>query len=465
MINTTLISAFAFAFAAQFTEGSAVSGQGCVSAITGSQSNVVATSMAVFHSPGLRQPKQGEPFNVVINVAAFPQPCFPTLAFRPGIKLPAGVTFAATPLVPGGPAVNCFIGVPGGTLTRVTAGCPFQPTATLPDGTLMFDRSTGVWSIPDGQMLQLVIPVMSRSETGFTGSSVRGHVDYVAPDGFRRNPLTPSVGMQVYFNPPSVTYGPPATTAVGPYSAHVAAFVDPHFNAGRIDLELSKVGSPFVVVDTGNHDGSSFSLDVENDLTDLDADTQYQWRYRYFVPRNGETATGATQTFRTLPPPRFAYTPAVTGEGEIVTSPAPETDGTFIDRTVVTLTAEPDAGHRLVSFVVDGRAISGASTSVTIAAALTATATFEEIPVVDPGEGEGEGEGEDPVDPGEGEGEGPVVGEGEGEGEGPVVAEGEGEGEDEDEDEDDAGEAGCSGGAAAPALGLGLVLFRRRRRL
>ncbi len=457
MLSTTaLIGALAFSFAGQFTEGSAVAGQGCTSAITGSLTNVVATSMAVFHNSAGQQPKQGETFQVVLNIAAFPQPCATTLTFRPGIKLPAGVTFVPNDAF-NAPQIECFKGR-SGALTRVTAagGCPFLPTEVLPDGTLMLDPRQGLWAIPDSQMLQLVISVTSRAETDFTGTTVQGHVDYAAPDGFRRSPLRPSAPIKVYFNIPTVDYPNPATTAIGPYSAHVAGFVDPHFNAGRIDLELAKIGEPFAVVDTSSHDGSSFSLDVASELVDLDPDTEYQWRYRYFVQRNSFSSRGLTSRFRTLPAPRFVFSSTVVGQGAITTSPAVESDGTFIDRSVVTLTATPATGHRLVSFVVDGGVVAGASKTVTIAAPLTTTATFELIPV-EPSEGEGEGEGEGEEPGGEGEGEQPG---GEGEGEQP---DGEGEGEGEGGSDDDDEEGGCASGGL-PTVAALLVVLRRRRR-
>ena len=382
-----------------FVESPLQSGAGCVNFGTNVTTNVVSTTVTAARNNGQETPKQGEVFFVAVNVASFSQPCLTRLTVRPGFRLPAGLVHVPPSGQVGAPVARCSLGPIGGTLAAQP--CRLTPSETLADGTIIFDHPTaGFWQVPDGQVLEIRIPVRSTAE--LPAATLQGYVDYVSPDGFFRQPLRPQVGIRVFFNPPSVTYPSPAVTDVGPYSAHLFAFVDPHFNAGTIRAQVRRVGQlDFVTVDEGGHDGSLFELDVDSPVEGLDADTNYEFRYTYSVTRNGLVSLGAAQPFRTLPPPRFAFSATVVGGGRLTTSPSPESDGTFIDRTPVTLTALPDSGQRLVSLVVDGEAVAGASSTVTVAGPLVAVATFEALPPP-PAEGEGEGEGENP---GEGEGE------------------------------------------------------------
>ena len=469
-VHMLIAHALTLGLAAQFTTGAAVSSTGCFSLITNAQTTIVSTQVASQHSGPDARPRQGDVFRVRIDVLGMPQPCGTHLTVRPGFQLPAGVEFVP-PAGLGSPVASCAMGSSGNLQPQP---CSLVPTETLLDGTLVFDHPDGLWRIPDGQTLRIEIPVRSLPAQA---STLRGYLDFTSFSGYA-TPLRPTAQLRVYYYTPSITYPDTAVTEIGPYGAHVYGYVDPHHNAGTLTLELAEAGGPWEVAEQAALDQSQFSADVDVVLEDLLPATSYQFRWIFEVSSDGHITRGDSRSFTTLPPPRFAYSATVAGSGSIGTVPAPESDGTFIDRTDVTLTASPAAGQRLVSFVVNGAPVEGDHSSVHVTGPLSASATFEAI---ETGEGEGEGdpaEGEGEGDPAEGEGEGegegdPAEGEGEGEGE---AGEGEGEpaeGEDEDrptgrdeDDEDDEGAnaGGCAATRGAPATLAWLLLVVRRRR-
>jgi hypothetical protein len=302
---------------------------------------------------------------------------------------------------------------------------------------------------------------------------LQGYVDYVGFTG-PTTPLRPQVGMRVFFNPPVIDYPEVFVDEIGPYSARLFAFADPHFNAGTIRAEVRPIGGSFRVVDEAPHDGSLFQLDVDTLAEDLDADTEHEFRFSYTVTRNGAVATGSTRTFRTRPPPRFAFSSSVTGAGAIVTDPAPEADGTFIDRTTVTIRAVADDGHEVDRFVVDGRRVTGSSTTVTVAGPLAVEASFVALPPPPP---VGPGDDTDPVPPGD-DGDDGTAPPPDDEAVGPDSG-GSGNGDDDDDDDSNDSEGGDRAGrqrgdrtdvsngscAAAPtSTPVMVVLFALRRR-
>ncbi len=491
-MSVVLVVVVASALAGQFTEGSRVSGEGCVSA-AGGQVLVASSSVATFRDAAARRPKQGETFFLIVNVFAGEGVCDTKVIARPGFTLPAGMAFAPATAV-GDPVPACFLGRAG---ALVRQACRTAPSSVRADGTVVFDPpGNGFWSIPSNQQLQVQIPVMSTAEQGSDNAiiippNIKGFVDYVTYDG-STHILRPTVPARVFFNPPAINYPAPPTTEIGPYAAHFFAFVDPHFNAGVLTIEVSKDADAFAAFEQVTLDDSTFENNIDLVAEGLDADAAYRWRATYRVTRNGTLITGASQSFRTAPPPRFAFSSSVTGSGSIASDPAVESDGTFIDRSDVTLTATPADGHRLVSFFVDGAAVDGAGVTLHIEAPVVATATFEPVPPPPPlpdGEGEGEstnvgeGEGESGEEPPVGEGEDesaegeaePPPADGEGEGEGASDGEGEAAVDDDDNDNDDDGgrgvdddgdgdaPTGCSAGQGGGAFALVALVARRRR--
>ncbi len=457
----------------QFVESASVSGGGCPSPFNGADVLVASSTVQIFRNDEQQRPKQGETFFIVINVRGEEGigTCGSVISVRPGFELPEGFELVTPTGALGDSPLSCFLGTPP-NLTPQIGSCPTAPTDTAADGALLFDRLTfnGLWPLREGQVLQIVVPVRARNESDFANQPrLRGHLEYTPFDGSNRAPLHPSVAGFVFFNRPTITYDAPSTQEIGSYDAHFFGFVDNHFNPGTLLVELKVGAGAFEVFDSVALTADTFENNIDLVVEPLDADTDHQWRFTFDPVRaNTNSIVGATQSFRTLPAPRFAYTPTVTGAGSITTDPAAEADGTFIDRTDVTLTAVPDAGQRLISFVVNGADVAGDSITVHVEAALTARATFEAIPPPPPPPPDGEGEGEGAQ--GEGEGDGvPVEGEGEGaqsEGEGEGV-EGEGDRNASDDDEDDGDDEGVVDGCVAGAPGSALVLLlllRRRRR-
>jgi hypothetical protein len=463
----------ALALSAQFREGSLVSGQGCVSALSGGQVTVASASVATFNDDANQRPKQGETFFVLINVFAGEPVCDTGVFVRPGVLLPEGMAFADGD---NDPLPQCFLGPPT-NMVRQGGACPAAPTATRADGTILFDRvgGGGIWRIPGNQALQIQIPVVATDEMGtnpiVVPPSIIGHAEYTPFDGSNRAPLRPTVFARVFFNRPVISYPTPSTTTIEPYFAAGAGFVDNHFNAGVVRLELSRDNAAFTLIEEATLPDANFTNDLSAAFDNLDPDTPYRWRFTCRVTRNGTLVEGAPQAFRTLPAPTFPVTTNVTGAGVVDVDPAPNDDGTLTDRETVTFTAVPDAGQRVVSLRVNGVVAAGDSVVHVVAGAVDVDAVFEAVPV---GEGEGEGEGEEGEGEGEGEGDEGEGEEGEGEegeGEEGEGEEGEGEGvvddndsdNDSDDDDDDATSGCASASAALPGV-LAVVLAVRRRR-
>ncbi len=374
----------ALGLATQFVEGNYVDSEGCFSVITSAETMVVAANVGTAYAAGTQSPKQGDVFYVYINVLAFPQPCGTSLTVRPGFKLPPGLELAPTTGA-GSTPTQCFMGAPGHMTQRT---CPSAPTQVAADGTLIFDAPSGLWQIPDQQQLQIDIPVRGRAVS--TGQLV-GSVDFAAFD-FQRSALHPTVPVTVFLNPPSVSYPTGLeVTGLGSYVAHVHGYVDPHFNAGTVRLEVAPANEHLAVVDQAHLDADQFENNVDEQLEDLLPDTDYDFRFSYQMDGSASVTAGAIQHFHTFAPPRFLYSQTVTGAGSIVAS-VPSVGNTYADRTEVTFAAVPAPGNELVEMRVNGTLVDGDTASVTVSGALHIDATFDALPAP-AGEGEGEGEG------------------------------------------------------------------------
>jgi hypothetical protein len=399
MITTTLLATALFTLAGQYTEGTMLSGPGCTSMLSGTTTTIALANVVTYKDPVAALPKQGDTFFVAINVLAYPQPCGTHLYVRPGFKLPAGLELVP----PGGfndPVAQCRMGTTG---SMPLQPCNLVPTETLPDGTLLFDKPNGVWSIPDGQRLQIMIPV--RGEAVGTGT-LQGYVDYVAFD-YVRPPLTPTVTTQVFFNPPSVEVPDPAVTDVTPYSAHVWGWVDPHYNAGTVRVERAVQGGAFVVVEEAELGADLFTADIDTVMEDLVPDTTYQFRFTYQVVGQSQVTTGPTRTFTTLPRPRHAFSAVVQGQGQILLDPAPAPDGTYPEYAQVIFTVLPDEGQHLERWTLNGATVIGYTETVVVTGPIALAAVFEALPASDNGDDENtndEGPSSEPEQPNEDEG-------------------------------------------------------------
>jgi uncharacterized protein (TIGR03382 family) len=456
---------FALSLTAQFTEGPAVSSQGCVSAFTGSQTTIVASTVAAQRHDAAHEPRQGAVFTVLITVAASPQPCASHLVVRPGFRLPPGVELAVPTAGSTTPAPRCFMGPPN---NLVSVACPARPTETRFDGTLIYDAPVGFWRIPDGQRLQIQIPV--RSELVQNESRLEGFVDFAAFD-FSRAPLRPTVGVRVFQKSPLVQQASPSSRDVGAFAGTVRTNIANYHLAGRVSLELGRWGQALTVVDEADIGPELFVTPLEAGLVELEADTSYQFRWNFQAAGSSTIVRGLVHTFTTLPAPRHPVTMTLEGEGTILTDVQPDESGTFAERTVVSLRAEAAPGHQLQGFTVNGAPVAGDATTVFVAGPIdvrahfepvppaTADEAFEPTPAADPAVTSEEARAEELVEEEVSEQDTRAVTPG------IRISDGDDAGADDDDDRGDDGAGGCAATppAALPFGVLALALGRRRR--
>jgi uncharacterized protein (TIGR03382 family) len=344
---------------------------------------------------------------------------------HPELKLPNGTALAITAQTP----IRCFVDRPNQPPHQpLGSDCPTSPaTGIYPGGSgfLAFypTNGQGYWPLPLGWTLYIEVPV--RSSTTLSGIATNDYA--VAAVNILDN--NPGGGNPPWDNPNPPSSGPwqgvfvtSAAAQPSPYVSYSDVAATAATTTATTDFVVHNVGCalsgsalqgdllPVVPPDgtetfagatciAGCCSGTCATTDTVTyrfSWTGLAPDTEYKWR-GYFNPlvvasgcardvADAQTNAGAPQfaffkTPPTTPPPAmYSLLLHASAGGTLAATPAPPSGSVrYTPGTVVTVTAQPEAGFMLDKLTVDGATASSPAT-ITMSADRAVEATFVMMP-------------------------------------------------------------------------------------